>query len=130
MRGEGVGRRRSKEHDIKKDSKKHHVNEVSENQDAKKDSRKHYVKKKPKRDYKESKHHKSKKAKKTDQEKQEKKFAIPVNAGTCYNVVRNPKLTRENVHNLSGIIEKFSDYQLVGGEDDTGKDTLICFTIK
>ena len=55
MRGEGVGRRRSKEHNIKKDSKKHHVNEVSENQDAKKDSRKHCVKKKPKRDYKESK---------------------------------------------------------------------------
>ena len=40
-----------------------------------------------------------------------------LNPGTRYVVIRNPKLTRTNMHHLSGNLERFSDHKLVGGEN-------------
>ena len=42
------------------------------------------------------------------------------NPGTRYVVVRNSKLNKENMHYFTAMLERFSSYSLVGGEDRQG----------
>ena len=46
---------------------------------------------------------------------------LMLNPGTRYVVIRYPKLTRTNMHHFSGNLERFSDHELVGGEDYNSK---------